>query len=79
MKRFLSERAGDSWAEVELFRWQYGELPKSGDRRKLDRSVGLSRMADAIAEACKAGTTVGMPSPFNLCEVLRYISRRIGK
>lgn len=65
----------DSWAQVELHRWQYGSLPQPNDRRPLDVSAGLQCMADAIETGCKTGATEAMPSPFNVCEVMRYAAR----
>jgi hypothetical protein len=38
---------GDDFVEVELWRWQYGDLPQWGDERKLDIAEGLRKMADA--------------------------------
>lgn len=68
----------DSWAQVELFRWQYGELPKDGnDRRKLDVSEGLRNMAKAIEAGCKGGGREAMPTPFNVCSVLNYAAKLI--
>jgi hypothetical protein len=70
----------DDWAQVELFRWQYGKLPYN-DSRPLNPSIALIKMADAIEEGCRKKTKnhSDMPSPYNVCEVLRYCSRRLGK
>lgn len=66
----------DSWAEVELFRWQYGELPKSNDTRKLDVSAGIKGMAKAFEEGTILGSDLNkMPTPMNLISVLKYLSK----
>jgi hypothetical protein len=67
----------DSWAQVELYRWQHGELPPKKDEKKLDIAVGLKNMAQAIEDGCKARDTKLMPPPFSVCAVLKYISRVI--
>jgi hypothetical protein len=58
----------DAWAEVELFRWQYGELPGSEDERKLDVPDALEAMATAISSG-KA------TSSFNVGQVLSAVAR----
>lgn len=70
----LAESPNDPWTEVELWRWQYGELPQSTDMRPLDIGKGLIGMADAIEAGCKAGNAELMPSPSNICSVLRYVA-----
>ena len=66
----------DSWAEVELYRWQHGELPPQDDRcKQLDKSAGLMAMADAIEKAIRSGNVEGMPAPHNVCSVLRYVAK----
>lgn len=66
----------DSWAQVELYRWQYGELPDD-DSKPLDESKGLEAMADAIEKGCKENNSSIMPSPYNVCSVLRYMAKKI--
>lgn len=39
----------ESWAEIELFRWQYGDLPTPDDTRKLDVMKGLGLLGEAVA------------------------------
>jgi len=63
----------DSWAQVELWRWQYGELPQNGDKRELNISKGLHGMADAIEK----GDQDNFPTPFNVISVLRYCAKII--
>jgi hypothetical protein len=72
----LQHDPNDSWAEVELWRWQYGELPASTDMRPLDVAAALRGMAAAIEKGCKEKKPDEMPSPFNVCSVLRYVASR---
>ena len=67
--------ANDNWAQVELFRWQYGTLPKSGDDRRLSVPKGLRGMADAI----EAGDKDNFPTPLNVVSVLRYAADLISR
>ena len=68
----------DSWARVELYRWQHGELPpQDGTSKKLNESVALMAMADAIENGCKTQNNENMPSPFNVCAVMRYAARKL--
>lgn len=68
----------EEWARVELYRWQYGQLDDTSKR--LDVSAGLSRMADAIELACKDhGRGHPMPTPFNVCAVLRFCAGQLKK
>lgn len=69
----------DSWARVELYRWQYGELPPNENSQELDESIALQNMAEAIEGGCKTGDHRMMPTPFNVCSVLRYIAKKIKK
>lgn len=69
----------DNWAKVELFRWQYGELPKPDDQRKLDIPKALAAMADAIEIGCKKQDQRLMPSPSNVCAVLRFAARSLSQ
>jgi len=67
----------ENWAEVELYRWQYGRLPIEGKEEPLDASKGFEAMADAIAEGCKSGDTSKMPNPFNVMMALRYAAKKL--
>jgi hypothetical protein len=57
----------NDWARVELWRWQYGELPTPDDMRPLNIPVALRLMATATAE--------GRTHPYNVAEVMRYVAR----
>ena len=61
-----------SWAQVELFRWQYGVLPAGDDMRPLDVPIALRNMAKAIIDGCSTGDRENMPSPSNVVSVLEY-------
>lgn len=68
----------DDWALVELFRWQYGELPKSGDDRGVDVPVAIQAMADAFARNARDKDHMKpFPSPQNIHSVLEFCGRRI--
>lgn len=69
----LTDDPNDSWAVVELHRWQYGELPGPGDMRPLDESAGLIGMANALANPDQNK----WPAPHNVESVLRYAAKRI--
>lgn len=61
----------DSWAKVELFRWQHGALPTDrDDTRRLDPLDGLQAMADALENGRPQ-----QPYPHSVASVLRYIAR----
>lgn len=64
---------GDSWARVELWRWQYGTLPQPSGMRPLDVASGLRGMAAAI----RKGDHENFPSPMNVATVLEYAARLI--
>lgn len=65
----------DSYARVELYRWQHGELPPQKRSKELDESVAISRMTDALEAGIKEGDMSKAPAPHNLVAVLRYIAR----
>ena len=67
--------ADDNWALVELYRWQYGELPTEG-AKPLNIGLGLQGMAKAIKDAGEAGDFSQMPTPFNVMMVLEYMARQ---
>ena len=64
----------DSWAQVELYRWQYGELPPNDETcQKLSVPEGLRAMSAAIEK----GDSNNFPSPYNVISVLRYAAKNI--
>ncbi|MDB6077919.1 MAG: hypothetical protein JWO82_1666 [Akkermansiaceae bacterium] len=72
-KRNRTPQAQDSWARVELYRWQHGNLPgEAGTREKpLSVPAGLEGMAAAIEKRDAAN----FPSPFNVMMVLRFAAK----
>ena len=76
MKTISIPNPNDSWAQVELFRWQYGVLPAPKDFRPLNVAEGLRKMADAIQAAKTTGATAeeqqNIPAPFNVFSVMTY-------
>lgn len=64
----------NSWAQIELFRCQYGVLPNPNDTRKINIETALRNIAKGIEEGCKMGNTSNMISPSNLCSVLIYLA-----
>ena len=58
----------DAWAEVELFRMQYGELPGPEDKRKLDVPDALDALAKRI------GSNEQM-SAFNLQQMIVAVAK----
>lgn len=62
----------DSWAKVELYRWQYGELPPpDGSCKELDTCKGMEAMADAIEKY----DVKNFPSPVGVMAILRYAAK----
>ena len=53
-----------SWAQVELFRWQYGCLPGDNDFRKINLPEAFSKASRAILE--------GKVSPYNASQMMSY-------
>lgn len=70
----------DSWARVELYRWQYGRLPTNDHidcDNDLDESKALLAIADAIEKGCMEQNMDIMPTPFNMISVLKYIAKKL--
>lgn len=65
----------DSWARVELYRWQHGCLPNQPghEEQQLDEAAGLEGMARAIEENKRDN----FPTPMNVISVLRYAAKRL--
>lgn len=64
----LMARANDNWAEVELWRWQRGQLDSS-DQTPLDISLGAKNMAQAIRD--------GQVEPFAAASVILYLAKKL--
>lgn len=74
-ERKSTQRGEDSWARVELWRWQYGGLPGSDDMRPLSVPAGLRGMAEAI----RVRDLKNFPSPHSVQCALEYAARIIEK
>ena len=66
----LKTDPNETWARVELWRWQYGALPKPGDMRPLNVSTALRRMAGALND----GVAGQMPTLGNTVSVIKYVA-----
>lgn len=75
----MGDAMNDSWAEVELYRWQHGGLPPQNPDlcKEVDPKAAVEAMCRAIERGCAAKTTEGMPSPFSVVTVLRYLADRL--
>lgn len=62
----------DSWAEVELYRWQHNELPTNENSKPLDISKALEIMGNNMIGN---GDSQQIPSPFNVGAVLLYLAK----
>lgn len=62
------------WAQVELFRHQYGELPKDNDKRTIDYPKAFTMGAELISK--------GKVDPYNastIVELASYITKKYFK
>lgn len=65
----------ESWAVVELYRLQHGELPpQDGTAKPVQISEGLKALAALIE-----GPTDKLPPRFSVATVLRYVAKEIAK
>jgi hypothetical protein len=71
----LKTNPNDSWAEVELYRWQYGELPKYDSELPLSVKAGYSNMVNAIDSAITSGNPGDLPDFSNVLSVLKYVKK----
>jgi hypothetical protein len=67
----LGCESNDSWAAVELYRWQHGELPPPTGSKPLDVPVALAKMAEALSQPDQKK----WPAPFNVASVLAYAAK----
>ncbi len=65
----------DSFAQVELYWWQHGELPEHRNEKPLDVSAGLEGMSNAI----KTGDLENFPSPSSIIIALEYAAKLLRK
>jgi hypothetical protein len=70
----LDRDPNDAWAEVELYRWQHGELPpQNATCKQLDPAIGLQKMAEALSQPDQQK----WPTPFNVASVLKYAAAHL--
>jgi len=67
----LKEAEEDSWARIELWRWQYGHLPIMGELRPLDISKALNNLSKAL----ERGERTNYPTPMGVITILRYVAK----
>lgn len=67
-----ASEALDMWVEVELFRWQYGEMPRRGDTRRVDIAAALEGVANGLSTG-----DVEVPSSSNLVLVMRWLAGHV--
>jgi hypothetical protein len=65
----------DNWAQVELYRWQHGNLPgEPGTKQQaLDVPTALENMAKAMSQPDQSK----WPAPFNVASVLAYAAKQL--
>lgn len=60
----IEHRGNINWAQVELFRWEYGCLPGGDDMRPIHPETAFKNAAKAVRE--------GKVEPFNAAAMLWY-------
>lgn len=71
----LSGDGNEQWALVELYRWQFGELPKMGEAQPLSVKTAVMKMAESFTQP----NPEKWPAPMNIASVLAYLSTRMVK
>lgn len=66
----------DSWATVELYRWQWGCLP---NQHEPPRSLNIPLAMENMAKALQSRDTKEMPLPMNVSSVLIYAASLLKK
>lgn len=71
----LEDDYNDNWAQVELYRWQHGNLPGEPGTKQLalDIPVALENMAKALSQPDQTK----WPAPFNIASVLAYTAKQL--
>jgi hypothetical protein len=76
MKTTIIEHdSNDNWAQVELYRWQHGNLPGEPGTKllALDVPTALMKMAEALSQPDQSK----WPAPFNVASVLSYAAKQL--
>jgi hypothetical protein len=64
----------NDWALVELYRWEYGELPpQDGTAKPLHMTIACEAMAEALTNP----DAPAVPSSFNTGQVLAFAGRKL--
>lgn len=71
----LTGEGNEQWALVELYRWQFGELPKMGEAQPLSVKTAVMKMAESFTQP----DPEKWPAPMNIASVLAYLSNRMVK
>lgn len=74
----ISSEGNDSYAQVELYRWQHGALPPQDSAlcKPLSVPTGLRSMAMAF---CEPPDNDAWPHPFNIASVFEFCAKQIEK
>lgn len=73
-KEFPIPDPEETWAIVELYRWQHGTLPMGPDQKPLELSKAVRGMAKAFEK-----DSTEWPAPFNVASVLNYLANKLEK
>jgi len=69
--------ANDSWALVELYRWQYGVLPGDRNDKPEGRPLDIPEAMEKMAKALTAKDGEEMPTPMNVASVLMFAAKLV--
>lgn len=74
MKTIKIPNPDEGWAEVELYRWQHGELPpQTGECNPVSKPEALRAFVRLLNE----GDMSKLPLPFNVAIVLSHIATQL--
>jgi hypothetical protein len=65
----------DSWAQVELYRWQHGHLP--GEKGTTEQPLNIPEALRGMAAAIEKGDRNNFPTPFNVAMVLKFAAAEL--
>jgi hypothetical protein len=77
-QKTLESSGNDSYARVELYRWQHGNLPPQDSAvcKPLSVPAGLRSMAMAF---CEPPDNDAWPHPFNIASVFEFCAKQVEK
>lgn len=67
----------DSWAMVELYRWQHGCLPGCAEDEPKNRPLDIPLALESMAKPLEGNDTKAMPIPPNVASVLRFAAAQL--